>query len=123
VILDPDDDPDLRRPSDPMSRDRSPGLAALRRILADGPRAGLHLVLSLRSPRAVGALLDERRDLRLIRWRAAVKMSEDDSRRIFDQAAVAARLEGRVAVLQDVENATTEPFMPYRPELSTPSPP
>ena len=117
VLLDPDDDPDLRRPMDPMSRDRSPGLVALQRILADGPRAGLHLILAMRSPRAVGAVLDERRDLRLIRWRAAVKMSEDDSRRLFDQAAVAARLEGRVAVLQDIENATTEPFMPYRPEL------
>ena len=117
VMADLDDAPDLRRPADPMSRDRPPGLAALRRILADGPRAGLHAILSARSPRAVGTLLDERRDLRMIRWRAAVKMSEDDSRRLFDQAGVAARLDGRAAVLQDVENATTEAFVPYRPEL------
>jgi hypothetical protein len=119
VVVDADDDADLRRPSDPLARDKSPGLAALRRILADGPRAGLHAVLAMRSPRAVTAVLDDRRDLRLIRWRGAVKMSEDDSRRLFDQAGVAARLEGRTAVLQDLENGTTESFTPYRPEVAT----
>jgi len=118
VVIDPDDAPDLRRPSDPTARDRSPALAALRRILSDGPRAGLHAVLVVRSPRALAAVLDDRRgDLRLIRWRAAVKMSEDDSRRLFDQASAAARLDPRAAVLQDLENATLEAFMPYRPEL------
>jgi S-DNA-T family DNA segregation ATPase FtsK/SpoIIIE len=118
LLFDPDDDPDLRRPADPTSRDRSPALAALRRILADGPRFGLHLVLVVRSPRALTTVLDDRRgDLRTIRWRAAVKMSEDDSRRLFDQASAAARLDPRAAVLQDLENATLESFLPYRPEL------
>ena len=78
----------------------------------------MHLVLIVRSPRALTAVLDDRRgDLRLIRWRAAVKMSEDDSRRLFEQASAAARLEPRAAVLQDLENATVERFTPYRPEF------
>jgi hypothetical protein len=78
--------------------------------------------MAMRSPRAVTAVLDDRRDLRLIRWRGAVKMSEDDSRRLFDQAGVAARLDGRAAVLQDLENGTTESFTPYRPEIPSTSP-
>jgi hypothetical protein len=63
-------------------------------------------------------VLDERRgELRLVRWRAGVQMSEEDSRRLFDQAGVASRLAARAAVLQDLERATVEHFMPYRPEL------
>lgn len=119
LLLDPDDANELRRPLDGVARDRSPGLEALKRLLADGPRAGLHLVIAARSPRAVSMVLDDRRgELRLIRWRAAVQMSDDDSRRLFDQGTVASRLEARTAVLQDLERATVERFMPYRPELA-----
>ncbi len=119
LLLDPDDANELRRPLDGASRDRAPGLEALKRILSDGPRAGLHLVIAARSPRAVSMVLDDRRgELRLMRWRAAVQMSDDDSRRLFDQGTVASRLESRTAVLQDLERATIERFMPYRPELA-----
>jgi DNA segregation ATPase FtsK/SpoIIIE, S-DNA-T family len=118
LLLDPEDVSELRRPADPLSRDRSPTLDALRKLLADGPRSGLHVLIFARSPRALSGVLDDRRgDLRLVRWRAAVQMSEEDSRRLFDQASAASRLEKRSGVLQDLENATIERFMPYRPEL------
>jgi hypothetical protein len=118
VLLDPDDVPELRRPADPLSRERSPTLDALRKLISDGPRSGVHVLIFARSPRALSAVLDDRRgDLRLVRWRAAVQMSEEDSRRFFDQASAASRLEKRSAILQDLENATIERFMPYRPEL------
>lgn len=120
VLINPDDANELRRPLDSMARDKSPGLEALKRILADGPRAGLHLVIALRSPRAASLVFDDRRgDLRFIRWRAAVQMSDDDSRRLFDQGSAASRLEARTAVLHDLERAEFERFMPYQAELES----
>ncbi len=89
----------------------------MRRIYIEGPRLGIHTILSFSGFRAMTNTLDERRDLANFRHRIALQMSEDESFN-FVRNRMASRLQvdGNrpiVALYLDMENDRQVRFKPY----------
>jgi DNA segregation ATPase FtsK/SpoIIIE, S-DNA-T family len=115
---------EIRRQSDGYGMVDSPLGEKFRRLYLDGPRLGIHLILSFSGLRAMLNVLDERRDLGEFRHRVGLQMSEDESFTfVRNRLASRLQLDGSKpisALYLDVESDRTVRFKPYSTESTIP---
>lgn len=107
----------LRRQADSYGLMDSPGGEKLRRLLVEGPAAGIHLILSFSGVRSMTYVLDERNSLTNFRHRIALQMSEDESFTLVrSRRAAQLQIEGPTpvcALYLDMESDNAMRFKPY----------
>ena len=123
VLVEPERIDALQRKDDGYGgRTESPAGAHLRRLFTEGPAAGLHVVVSCASGRALGGILDLRRSLAHFRFRLLLQMSEDES---FDLTASrrAAKLQtdGEQPVNALLFNADASAPLAFKPHIAAAS--
>jgi S-DNA-T family DNA segregation ATPase FtsK/SpoIIIE len=122
ILAEPDRLGGLRRAGDAFTRASSPAYESLRRLLAEGPPAGIHVIVLTPTLRQLGQVLDERRDLPLFAHRASLQVSEDDSFALF-RSRKASQLQSpgdaiALALYANVETNQAVRFKPYAPARS-----
>jgi len=118
ALLDPDRLDALARKLDAYGVGTdSPAGARLRRLFTEGPAVGIHVLLSIGSGRALGALIDLRKGLVQFRYRLLLQVSDDES---FDlttkRTAASLQTDGEIpiaALLYDAENSSAVRFKPH----------
>ncbi len=118
ALLDPDRLDGLARKLDAYGVGAdSPNGARLRRLFTEGPAVGIHVLLSVGTGRALGALIDLRKGLVHFRYRLMLQVSDDES---FDltgkRTAASLQADGEIpisALLCDAENGSAVRFKPH----------
>ena len=115
---------EIRRQADAYGTIDSPLGEKLRRLCIEGPRLGIHVILSFAGLRAMLNVLDERLDLANFRHRIALQMSEDDSFTfVRNRNASRLQLDGSKPIsglYLDVESDRAVRFKPYSTEATIP---
>jgi S-DNA-T family DNA segregation ATPase FtsK/SpoIIIE len=121
AILDPDRIPPFLRAPDPFRPVQDPCAVALRRLLAEGPLVGVHVVMASASVRQVCQVIDERRELAAFAHRASLQVGEDDSFILFRNRKGALIQDPAdpvsMALYFDVDQNHQQPFRPYAPPV------
>ena len=121
-LLDPDRLESLARKVDAYGggSDSSSG-AKLRRLFTEGPAVGIHVLLSIGSGRALGALIDLRKGLVQFRFRVLTQVSDDES---FDltgkRTAAQLQAEGDVPIAALLTDAETNASVRFKPHVAVP---
>ncbi len=99
----------------------SPASTRLRRLYTEGPAAGIHVLVSVGSGRALGGLIDLRRGLVNFRYRLVLQVSDDES---FDltgkRTAALLQAEGEVPVCALLCDAETGAAVRFKPHVAVP---
>jgi S-DNA-T family DNA segregation ATPase FtsK/SpoIIIE len=120
LLLEPDRAPALRLVGDGITRAMNPRYDKLRRLLADGPPRGLHLVLATQARQLLAQVLDERKDLALFNHRVGLQMSEDDSFALFrNRKAAQLRMEGSPLACALYANMEVNQYQKFKPYSAT----
>jgi S-DNA-T family DNA segregation ATPase FtsK/SpoIIIE len=122
LLADPERIDDLVRKMGNYGKETSPLGKQLKKLYANGPALGIHLVVSFSDLGTMKAVFDERQDIENFRHRVALEMSEDDSF-TFVRSRQASRLQidGSLpisAIYVDLQKNSTTRFKPYSMEAT-----